>query len=109
MDALPRAARPDLPHGGEAAPSEDPKAGQPPASPQRAKPVRAGWKATLLRRETFLQLRALQKSTNDFTLDLSCLTDACVRMAREQGSEAIVQRALADLADRLPQSSTNHP
>jgi hypothetical protein len=52
----------------------------------------------LVRLDTFALLRKLQKSTADPTIDLSYLSDACIRMALEQGTEAIVRRALADMS-----------
>ena len=70
------------------------KADRPPAYPQSKRPHRPGWKATLVRSETFLRLRALQKSTTDPAIDLSYLTDACLQLALEMGGDAIVQRAL---------------
>ncbi len=68
-----------------------------PASPGRRRP-RPGWKPTLVRRETFALLRKLQKSTSDPAIDLSYLSDACIRIALELGPEAVVQRALADMS-----------
>ncbi|KQW02865.1 hypothetical protein [Rhizobacter sp. Root1221] len=62
------------------------------AYPQKARKRRPGWKPTLVRANSFKQLQAIQKSTTDPAIDLSYLTDACVQMALEQGSEAIVQR-----------------
>jgi len=66
-------------------------------SPKQPRRYRPGWKATLVRIETLHLLRELQKSTSDPVLDLSYLTDACVRLALELGCEAIVSRAVADL------------
>ncbi|MDZ5455060.1 hypothetical protein [Azohydromonas lata] len=43
-------------------------------------------------------LRKLQKSTSDPAIDLSYLSDACIRIALELGPEAVVQRALADMS-----------
>ena len=77
---------------------------QGPTSPQRKRNLRDGWKSTLLRRETFQQLRSLQKSTVDPRLDLSYLTDACVRLALDLGAEHIVRRAIADLKPVLRKS-----
>lgn len=62
------------------------------AYPQRTRTKRPGWKPTLVRANSFKQLQAIQKSTTDPAIDLSYLTDACVQMALELGSEAIVQR-----------------
>lgn len=72
-------------------------AGSSPASPKRNRMIRPGWKATIVRDETFKRLRDIQKSTTDPVIDLSYLTDACLRIALEVGAEQIVQRALADL------------
>ncbi|WOB11140.1 hypothetical protein [Piscinibacter gummiphilus] len=63
----------------------------------KPKRVRPGWKPTILRQTTFNELRKVQKSTVDPRLDLSYLTDACVRLALEMGREQIVSRALDDL------------
>jgi hypothetical protein len=68
-----------------------------PASPQRKRAIRPGWKATIVRAESFARLRAIQKSTADPAIDLSYLTDACLQMALEMGAEAIVRRALEAL------------
>ena len=70
------------------------KADRPPAYPQPKRTHRPGWKATLVRSETFMKLRALQKSTTDPAIDLSYLTDACLQLALEMGGDVIVQRAL---------------
>ena len=74
-----------------------PKATRPPAYPQQQRTQRPGWKATLVRIETFSKLRAIQKSTTDPAIDLSYLTDACLQIALEIGGEAIVRRALDDI------------
>lgn len=80
---------PDAPRG-----ADGERAATSPKPPRRYRP---GWKPTLVRTETLRLLRELQKSTNDPVLDLSYLTDACVRLALEMGCEAIVRRAVADL------------
>jgi hypothetical protein len=64
------------------------------AYPQPKRRVRPGWKATIVRAETFAKLRAIQKSTSDPAIDLSYLTDACLQIALDIGAEVIVQRAL---------------
>lgn len=76
-----------IPEGSAATPAEGTS-----AYPQKARKHRPGWKPTLVRADSFKQLQAIQKSTTDPAIDLSYLTDACVQMALEQGSEAIVQR-----------------
>ena len=65
------------------------------ASPQPKRKPRPGWKATIVRSETFAKLRAIQKSTTDPVIDLSSLANACVEMALELGADQIVKRAVA--------------
>jgi hypothetical protein len=67
------------------------------AYPQPKRRPRPGWKATIVRAESFARLRAIQKSTTDPVVDLSYLADACLQMALDIGPEAIVQRALSGL------------
>ncbi|MDP1692107.1 MAG: hypothetical protein Q8L49_09210 [Burkholderiaceae bacterium] len=67
------------------------------ASPNSKRRIRPGWKATIVRSESFARLRAIQKSTTDPAIDLSYLVDACLQMALDIGAEAIVQRALTGL------------
>jgi hypothetical protein len=67
------------------------------ASPSSKRRIRPGWKATIVRSESFARLRAIQKSTTDPVIDLSYLADACLQMALDVGPEAIVQRALSGL------------
>ena len=67
------------------------------AYPQHKRRVRPGWKATIVRHESFAKLRAIQKSTTDPAIDLSYLTDACLQIALELGRDAIVKRALDGL------------
>jgi hypothetical protein len=69
----------------------------------RRKP-RPGWKATIVRSESFAELRRIQKSTRDPVIDLSYLADACVELALELGAERIVQRAIASFGSR-PQTT----
>lgn len=64
---------------------------------RRARRARPGWKPTLVRKGSFQLLRAIQKSSCDHALDLSCLSDACIALALELGAHRIVERALADL------------
>ena len=67
------------------------------ASPDSKRRIRPGWKATIVRSESFARLRAIQKSTTDPVIDLSYLADACLQLALDAGPEAIVQRALSGL------------
>lgn len=72
---------------------------QPPSTKRsrQARRARPGWKPTLVRKGSFQKLRAIQKSSCDRALDLSCLSDACIALALELGAQRIVERALADL------------
>ena len=67
------------------------------ASPDSKRKIRPGWKATIVRSESFARLRVIQKSTTDPVIDLSYLADACLQMALDIGPDAIVQRALSGL------------
>ena len=67
------------------------------ASPDSKRRIRPGWKATIVRSDSFARLRAIQKSTTDPVIDLSYLADACLQLALDAGPEAIVQRALSGL------------
>lgn len=71
----------------------------PAASPQHKRKPRPGWKATIVRSESFAELRRIQKSTRDPVIDLSYLADACVELALELGAERIVQRAIASFGN----------
>lgn len=73
-----------------------------PTSPKRRR-VRPGWKATLVRQDTFRRLRAIQKSTVENPIDLSYLCEACLRIALDLGAEEIVKRAALDI-----QQGMNH-
>ena len=75
------------------------------AYPKRDRKFRPGWKATLIRSETFARIRAIQKSTKDPAIDLSYLTDACLQIALDGGGSQIVQRAL----DTMRPASINTP
>lgn len=74
-----------------------------PKSPQGKKHVKPGWRPTIVRRDSFLRLREIQKSTSDPTLDLSYLSDACIQIALALGPEEIVKRAIADLRPHFRQ------
>ena len=75
-----------------------------PASPNSMRKIRPGWKATIVRSESFARLRVIQKSTTDPVIDLSYLADACLQMALDYGPEAIVQRALSGLQPGRPKA-----
>ena len=68
-----------------------------PASPKPRRRVRPGWKAILVRQDTFREVRAIQKSMVDTPIDLCHLADACLRMALEGGAEKIMRRAVSDI------------
>jgi len=74
----------------------------PAASPQQRRKPRPGWKATIVRSESFAELRRIQKSTRDPVIDLSYLADACVELALELGAQRIVQRAIASFGSVRP-------
>lgn len=93
---------PPTPDAGDGPDAPSPVPGA--AYPKRKGRIRPGWKATLIRVETFRLLRAIQTSTRDPAIDLSYLTEACLQIALEHGPEAIVSRALESF--RLPRSST---
>ena len=75
---------------------------RPSAYPHAKRRVRPGWKATIVRSESFAELRRIQKSTRDPVIDLSYLADACVELALELGAERIVQRAIASFGSVRP-------
>lgn len=61
-----------------------------------------GWKAILIREETFKQLQGIQKSTIDVHLDLRYLGDAAVLLALDASSgNEIVKRACDEMKRRL--------
>lgn len=76
----------------------DPSADGSSTSRRERRRVRDGWKPTLVRDSTFAALVEVQRSTREPRIDLSYLSDACLAIALEAGAEAIVRRALADLA-----------
>lgn len=78
-----------------------------PTSPKRRR-VRPGWKATLVRQDTFRRLRAIQKSMVENPIDLSYLCEACLQIALDLGAEEIVKRAALDIQQRVNHSSSLH-
>lgn len=100
-------------NGAAALPAGAALCAQPPSTKRsrQARRARPGWKPTLVRKSSFQQLRAIQKSSCDRVLDLSCLSDACIALALELGAQQIVERALADLrADlRARRSASSSP
>jgi len=76
-----------------------------PASPKRRR-VRPGWKATLVRQDTFRRLRAIQKSMVENPIDLSYLCEACLRIALDIGAEEIVKRAALEIQQGMNHSQS---
>lgn len=72
-----------------------------PASVHERTPL-PGWKAILIREETFRRLQSIQKSTIDPHLDLRYLGDAAVLLALDDGHDnSIVRRACDELRRHL--------
>ncbi len=69
-----------------------------------ARPARTplpGWKAILIREETFAQLQAVQRANVDPYLDLRYLGDAAVSLAGQGlGGPVIMRRAIMDISER---------
>lgn len=73
-----------------------------PASKQERKTRLPGWRAILVRDETFLRLQSIQVSTIDPRLDLRYLGDASVLLTLDELSPAhIVKRAVEEMKRRL--------
>lgn len=61
-----------------------------------------GWKAILVREDTFKKLQNIQRGTIDPFLDLRYIGDAAVSIALDaNGDDAVVMRARTDLKSRL--------
>ena len=61
-----------------------------------------GWRAILVRDETFLRLQSIQASTIDPHLDLRYIGDATVLLTLDETAPAhIVKRAVEDMKRRL--------
>ena len=60
-----------------------------------------GWKAILVREETFERLRSIQTSMIDPCFDLRYVGDAAVQMALDRGEGEIMQRTRAEVKRRL--------
>ena len=73
-----------------------------PASMKERKTRLPGWRAILVRDETFLRLQSIQASTVDPHLDLRYLGDASVLLTLDEASPAhIVKRAVEEMKRRL--------
>jgi hypothetical protein len=60
-----------------------------------------GWRAILVRQETFERLRSIQTSMIDPPFDLRYVGDAAVQMALDRGEGEIVQRTREEVKRRL--------
>ena len=74
-----------------------------PASPafERRRTTLPGWKAILVRQETFERLQRVQTSTVDPRFDLRYLGDAAVQMALERGAGELLRRTCEEVKRRL--------
>ena len=73
-----------------------------PASTKERKTRLPGWKAILVREETFVRLQSIQASTIDPHLDLRYIGDASVLLTLDEASPAhIVKRAVEEMKRRL--------
>ena len=72
------------------------------ASTKERKTRLPGWRAILVRDETFLRMKSIQASTVDPHLDLRYLGDASVLLTLDEASPAhIVKRAVEEMKRRL--------
>ena len=72
------------------------------ASTKERKTRLPGWKAILVREETFVRLQSIQASTIDPHLDLRYLGDASVLLTLDEALPArIVERAVDEMKRRL--------
>ena len=60
-----------------------------------------GWKAILVRQETFERLQSIQASTIDPRFDLRYIGDAAVQMALDRGEGEVLQRTREEVKRRL--------
>ena len=60
-----------------------------------------GWKAILVREETFERLQSIQTSMIDPPFDLRYVGDAAVQLALDRGEGEIMQRTRAEVKRRL--------
>ena len=72
------------------------------ASAKERKTRLPGWKAILVREETFVRLQSIQASTIDPHLDLRYIGDASVLLTLDEALPAhIVKRAVEEMKRRL--------
>ena len=60
-----------------------------------------GWKAILVRQETFERLQSIQTSTIDPRFDLRYIGDAAVQLALERGEGEVLRRTREEVKRRL--------
>jgi len=72
------------------------------AGTKRARRPLPGWKAVLVREDTYTRLQEIRQTTVDPHFDLHDLTEAAIRVGMEFGAEAIVKRARAERKRRSP-------
>lgn len=61
-----------------------------------------GWQPVLVTTPTYARLREIRQSTMDPPIHMNYLAEAAMLLGLEQGMEAIVKRAGAELKRRLP-------
>ncbi len=75
----------------------------PPASlaSDKGRKTLPGWKAILIRQETFERLQSIQTSTIDPRFDLRYIGDAAVQLALDRGDGEVLQRTREEVKRRL--------
>ena len=67
----------------------------------RGRKTLPGWKAILVRQETFERLQSIQASTIDPRFDLRYIGDAAVQMALDRGEGEVLLRTREEVKRRL--------
>ncbi len=68
---------------------------------ERGRKTLPGWKAILVRQETFERLQSIQTSTIDPRFDLRYIGDAAVLLALDRGEGEVLQRTREEVKRRL--------
>jgi hypothetical protein len=68
---------------------------------EKARKTLPGWKAILIRQETFERLQSIQTSTIDPRFDLRYIGDAAVQLALDRGEDEVLQRTREEVKRRL--------
>ena len=68
---------------------------------EKARKMLPGWKAILVRQETFERLQSIQASTIDPRFDLRYIGDGSVQIALECGERDVLQRTREEVKRRL--------